>query len=122
MPQLGLQAVTVRNHPATSAPGHRVYPYLLRDLAITAPDQVWCADIRYVPLPRGFLDLVAMMDWFRRYVVVWELANSLEGSCCCTALERALQQATPTICNTDQGAQFTAQRFTQRRGAGGSAN
>jgi putative transposase len=113
MQQMGLQAVMVRNHPATSTPGHRVYPYLLRDLAITAPDQVWCADITYVPMPRGFVYLIAIMDWFSRYVVTWEISNSLEGSFCCTALERALQQATPTIFNTDQGAQFTAQRFTQ---------
>lgn len=113
MQQMGLQAVSVRKHKPTSTPGHHIYPYLLRDLAITAPDQVWCADITYVPMPHGFVYLVAIMDWFSRYVVSWEISNSLEGSFCCVALEKALQRARPAIFNTDQGSQFSAQRFTQ---------
>jgi putative transposase len=112
MQQMGLQALTLHKRPTTSTPGHRVYPYLLRDLVIERPNQVWCADITYVPMPRGFVYLVAIMDWFSRYVVAWELSNSLEGSFCRTALERALQNGTPTIFNTDQGSQFTAQGFT----------
>jgi putative transposase len=113
MRQMGLQAVTVRKRPATSTPGHRIYPYLLRDMVIERPNQVWCADITYVPMPRGFLYLVAIMDWFSRYVLAWQLSNSLDGSFCRTALEQALVRGTPLIFNTDQGSQFTAQAFTK---------
>lgn len=114
MRQMGLQAITVRKRPATSTPGHRIciYPYLLRQVVIDRPNQVWCADITYVPMPRGFLYLVAVMDWWSRYVVAWALSNSLEGSFCRSALEQALGRGTPTIFNTDQGSQFTAQGFT----------
>ncbi len=112
MRQMGLQAITVRKRPTTSTPGHRIYPYLLRNMAVEQPNQVWCADITYVPMPRGFLYLVAIMGWFSRYVVAWALSNSLEGSFCRTALQQALRSGTPTIFNTDQGSQFTAQPFT----------
>jgi putative transposase len=112
MRQMGLQASTVHRHPATSTPGQRIYPYQLRDLAIERPNQVWCADITYVSMPRGFLYLVAVMDWFSRYVLAWALSNSLEGSFCRTALQQALRHGTPLIFNTDQGSQFTAQGFT----------
>ena len=112
MHQMGVQAVMLRKRPATSTPGHRTYPYLLRDVVIERPNQVWCADITYVPMPRGFLYLVAIMDWFSRYVVAWELSNSLEGSFCRMALQRALRSGTPLMFNTDQGSQFTAQAFT----------
>jgi putative transposase len=112
MRQMGLQAVTVRKRPATSMPGHRIYPYLLRHLAIERPNQVWCADITYVPMPLGFLYLVTIMDWFSRYVIAWELSNSLEGSFCRTALQHALNSGRPEIFNTDQGSQFTAHAFT----------
>lgn len=81
---------------------------------IDAPDQVWCADITYVPMPLGFVYLVAIMDWFSRYIVAWEVATSLAGSFCCAALDRALLRGKPTIFNTDQGSQFTAQAFTSR--------
>jgi putative transposase len=114
MRQLGIQAVMLRKRPATSTSGHRIYPYLLRDRPIKAPNEVWCADITYVPMPLGFVYLVAIMDWFSRYIVAWEIATSLEGSFCCTALERALGHGRPTIFNTDQGSQFTAQAFTSR--------
>lgn len=113
MRRMGLHAITVRRHPVTSTPGHRVYPYLLRDLPIEHPNQVWCADITYVPMPLGFLYLVAIMDWFSRYVVAWALSNSLEGSFCRTALHQALRLGVPTIFNTDQGSQFTAPAFTR---------
>ena len=109
---MGLQAVTVRKRVVTSTPGHRIYPYLLRNLTVGRPNHVWCADITYVPMPRGFLYLVAIMDWWSRYVVAWELSNSLEGSFCRTALQHALRSGSPLIFNTDQGSQFTAQPFT----------
>ncbi len=112
MRQMGLQAVIVRKNPATSTPGHRIYPYLLRNLVIKRPNQVWCADILDVPMPLGFLYLVAIMDWFSRYVLAWELSNSLDGSFCRTALQQALWSGTPVIFNTDQGSQFTAHAFT----------
>lgn len=112
MRQMGLQAITVRKRPATSTPGHRIYPYLLRNVAIERPNHVWCADITYVPMPLGFLYLVAIMDWFSRYVVSWVLSNSMEGSFCRVALQQALHAGTPVIFNTDQGSQFTAQSFT----------
>jgi putative transposase len=111
---MGVQPASVHKRPVISTPGHRIYPYLLDDLAITQPNQVWCADITYVPMALGFLYLVAIMDWFSRYGVAWELSNSLEGTFCCTALARALEQAMPTIFNTGQGTQFTAQSFTTR--------
>ncbi len=114
MRQLGIQAVMLRKRPATSTPGHRVYPYLLRDRVIDGPNQVWCADITYVPLPLGFVYLVAIMDWWSRFIIAWEISTSLEGSFCCAALDRALVRGTPTIFNTDQGSQFTAQAFTSR--------
>ncbi len=95
------------------------YPYLLRNMAIERPNQVWCADITYVPMPLGFLYLVAIMDWFSRYVVAWALSNSMEGSFCRTALQQALSAGTPTIFTTDQGSQFTAQSFTMLLEAAG---
>jgi putative transposase len=112
MRQMGLQAITMRKRPATSTPGHRIYPYLLRNLAIEHPNQVWCADITYVPMPLGVLYLLAIMDWFSRYVLAWALSNSLDGSFCRAALQQALQHGTPTIFNTDQDSQFTSQGFT----------
>ena len=112
MQVMGLQAVVPGPHTSRPHPEHRVYPYLLRGLAIRAPDEVWCADITYVPMRRGFQYLVAVMDWFSRYVLAWELSNSLESTFCVAALERALGEARPVIFNTDQGAQFTAEEFT----------
>lgn len=103
MRQMGIQAVMLRKRPNTSTPGHRVYPDLLRDRLIDAPNQVWCADITDVPMPKGFLSLAAIMDWFSRSVIAWEVANRLEGSFCGAALDRALQHETPPIFNTDQG-------------------
>ena len=101
--------------PRTSAPHpeHRIYPYLLRDRAITEPNQVWCADITYLPLRRGFLYLVAIMDWASRKVLAWRLSNSLDAAFCVDALQEALARyGTPTIFNTDQGSQFTSTAFT----------
>lgn len=111
---MGLQAVVPGPHTSRPHPQHRVYPYLLRGLKILAPDEVWCADITYLPMRRGYLYLVAVMDWFSRYVLSWELSNSLEAAFCLEALDRALMGARPDIFNTDQGSQFTSEEFTGR--------
>lgn len=116
---MGLQAVLPGPHTSRPHPEHRIYPYLLRALEIRAPNEVWCADITYIPMRLGYLYLVAIMDWFSRYVLAWELSNSLETVFCIGALNHALSQATPGIFNTDQGTQFTSEGFTGRlQGAG----
>lgn len=114
MRRMGIEGVGPRRRTTRSAPGHRIYPYLLRNLEVQGPDHVWCSDITYIPLRHGFLYLVAVMDWFSRYVVSWRLSNTLEGSFCCEALEEALSRSRPEIFNSDQGSQFTAARFTSR--------
>jgi putative transposase len=114
MQKMGLQAVFPRQKLSQPAPGHKIYPYLLRDLTITQPNQVWSADITYIPLVQGFMYLVAILDWYSRYVLAWRLSNTLEGAFCLAALDEALQHSQPTIFNTDQGAQFTALAFTGR--------
>lgn len=114
MQLMGLQALTPKPRTTLVAPGHKVYPYLLRGLRITRPNQVWSTDITYIPMQHGFMYLVAVMDWYSRYVLTWELSNTLDGQFCLAALEEALIQGTPEIFNTDQGAQFTAQAFTER--------
>ncbi len=112
MQKMGLPAVYPR--PRTSIPDQqrKKYPYLLRGLDIDWPNQVWAADITYVPMPLGFMYLVAIMDWFSRYVVAWQLSNTLDGAFCLEALRLALRHGQPDIFNTDQGAQFTAHDFT----------
>ena len=114
MHRMGL--VGIAPGPGTSQPHpeHRVYPYLLRDLVVERPDQVWATDITYVPMPVGFMYLVVVMDWFSRYVLTWELSNTLEVGFCLVALERALAQGRPELFNSDQGAQFTSPAFTAR--------
>jgi putative transposase len=97
-----------------SNPNHRIYPYLLRNVPIVKADQVWSADITYVPMNQGFMYLVAILDWFSRYVVSWQLSNTLDNNFCLTALERSLERRKPEIFNTDQGVQFTSHSFTQR--------
>ena len=114
MQKMGLQAVFPRQKLTQPAPGHKIYPYLLRGVAITHPNQVWSADITYIPMAQGFMYLVAVIDWYSRYVLAWQLSNTLEGAFCLTALDAALQHGQPEIFNTDQGAQFTAQAFTGR--------
>ena len=114
MRKMGLQAIYPQKKTSQPHPQHRVYPYLLRDLTIDRPNRVWCADITYVPMRRGFMYLVAIMDWHSRYILTWELSNSLDRFFCLTALDQALTQARPEIFNTDQGAQFTANDFTGR--------
>jgi putative transposase len=111
---MGLQAIVPGPHTSRPHPQHRIYPYLLKGLEIRAPDEVWCADITYIPMRAGYLYLVAVMDWFSRYVLAWELSNCLEAVFCVGALNRALGKGTPGIFNTDQGAQFTSDEFTGR--------
>jgi len=112
MRKMGLQAVYPRPGTSLGNKQHKKYPYLLRGLAITRPNQVWCADITYVPMPTGFMYLVAIMDWFSRFVLAWQLSNTLDGAFCLAALQVALRDAQPDIFNTDQGVQFTALDFT----------
>lgn len=114
MQLMGLQAVGPKPGTSQPAPEHKIYPYLLRGLAITRPNQVWSADITYVPLSGGFMYLVAIIDWFSRYVLAWQLSNTLDGYFCLEVLHQALQRGQPEIFNTDQGAQFTASAFTGR--------
>jgi len=111
---LGLETIYPKPRTSTPAPGHRIYPYLLRGLPITHADQVWSSDITYIRLAQGWVYLVAILDWYSRYVVAWEVSNSLDSAFCLAALERALTQTRPGIFNTDQGCQFTSQEFTGR--------
>jgi len=114
MRTMGLEAIYPKPKLSQMCPEHQVDPYLLRDLRVVRPNQVWSTDITYIRLLHGFLYLVVMMDWFSRYVLSWEVSNSLETEFCLTALERALQQARPEIFNSDQGCQFTSLAFTGR--------
>ena len=110
------QVANVAPKPGTSepAPEHPVYPYLLRNLAICRANQVWAADITYIPMARGFAYLVAIIDWYSRRVLAWRLSNTLDSSFCVEALEEALARfPKPDIFNTDQGSQFTAEAFTK---------
>ena len=120
MGEMGIVALGPKPRTTKPAPGHKIYPYLLRGLAIERPNQVWCADITYIPVGRGFLYLVAIMDWASRAVLSWRLSNTLDGSFCVSALEEALARfGKPAIFNTDQGCQFTAAAFTGTLAAAG---
>jgi len=110
---MGLTALGPKPQTSKPAPGHKIYPYLLRELVIERPNQVWAADITYIPIGRGFLYLVAIMDWASRAVLAWRLSNTLDAEFCVRALEEALARfGTPEIFNTDQGSQFTSSGFT----------
>jgi putative transposase len=111
---MGLEAIYPKPRTTRRHPGQKIYPYLLRDVEICRPDQVWSTDITYIPLARGYLYLTAVLDWHSRYVLAWRLSTSLEGSFCCEALEQALSISQPEIFNTDQGVQFTSAAFTSR--------
>ncbi len=115
MRQMGLEAVYPHRKRFLSLPNeqHKIYPYLLKDAQITRPDQVWSADITYVRMYRGWLYLVAVMDWFSRYVLSWEVSITLESDFCVSALKEALSFGRPDIFNTDQGSQFTSIDFTK---------
>ena len=111
---LGVEAIYPKPTTSTPAPGHRIYPDLLRGVPITHTDQVWSSDITYIRLERGWVYLVAILDWYSRYVLAREVSNTLDSDFCVAALDRALTQGRPTIFNTDQGSQFTSQTFTGR--------
>jgi putative transposase len=113
MAKMGLAPIYQRPRTTVPHPGHRVWPYLLRDLVVERPNQVWCADITYIPMRRGFLYVVAVMDWATRKVLAWRVSNTMDVEFCITALEEALAGfGRPEIFNTDQGSQFTSPRFT----------
>ena len=116
---MGLQTIYPRPRTTIPAPGHQIYPYLLRGLAITRPNQVWSTDITYVPLAHGFMYWVAVLDGYRRYVLAWRLANTWDGRFCLEALDEAVTLGTPDSFNTDHSAQFTAQTCTTRLQATG---
>ena len=111
---MGLEAIYPKPRLSTPAPGHRIYPYQLRGLRIDRPNMVWATDITYIRLRQGFIYLVAIMDWFSRYVLAWEVSTSMDSGFCVSALDWALTKAQPEIFNTDQGAQFTSDVFTSR--------
>jgi putative transposase len=120
MRQMGLVAIYQTPRTSKPHPEHRIYPYLLRGLSIDRPNQVWCADITYIPMFRGFLYLVAVMDWSTRAVLSWRLSNTLDPSFCVAALREAMSRhGTPGIFNTDQGSQFTCEDFTDVLKEGG---
>jgi putative transposase len=121
MRRMGIAAIGPRRRTTWPAAGHKVYAYLLRNVEISRPDQVWSTDITYIPLRHGFLYLVAVLDWYSRYVLSWRLSNTLEGSFCVEALEEALAGGRPEIFNSDQGSQFTSRAFTSRLEACGVA-
>lgn len=119
MKRMGIEALYRRPNTSKPAPGHKVYPYLLRKLAVTRPNQVWAMDITYIPMARGFVYLVAVVDWFSRKVLAWQLSVTLETGPCVEALNEAMaRHGTPEIMNTDQGSQFTSIDFiTALKGA-----
>ncbi len=118
MAKMGLRAIVPGKATSVPAAGHAGYPYLLRGVTIQTVNQVWSADITYIRLQRGFVFLTAVMDWFSRFVLAWELSNTQDADFCIRALEAALAQGTPQIFNTDQGCQFTSEAFTNRLHAG----
>ena len=120
MRKMGLSAIYQKPNTSKPFPGHKIYPYLLKGMAITRSNQVWCADVCYIPMRRGFLYLVAIMDWYSRKVLSWRLSNTLEADFCVAALREALAKfGAPEIFNTDQGSQFTSFEFTEiLKGAG----
>src|SRR6476661_4243431 len=111
---MGLEAVYPKPHLSASGAGHKVYPYLLRNVAIERANQVWSTDITYIPMPNGFMYLTAVIDWYSRYVLSWRLSNTLDVEFCLEALEEALGRGCPEVFNTDQGVQFTSPSFSGR--------
>jgi putative transposase len=116
---MGLEAVYPKPRLSVGGAGHKVYPYLLRNVAIERVNQVWSTDITYIPMPSGFMYLTAVIDWYSRYVLSWRLSNTLDGEFCLEALDEALRCGCPEVFNTDQGVQFTAAAFTGRLEAAG---
>jgi len=110
---MGLQALGHKRRMTKNDPDHKVYPYLLRNVPIIRINQVWSADITYVPMNHGFMYLVAILDWFSRYILSWQISNTLDNIFCIKALEKALKHSQPEVFNTDQGVQFTSHSFTE---------
>ena len=117
---MGLEAVYPKPRLSVGGAGHKVYPYLLRNVTIERVNQVWSTDITYIPMPRGFMYLTAVIDWHSRYVLSWKLSNTLDMGFCIEALEEALTQGCPEVFNTDQGVQFTSVSYTSRLEAAGA--
>ncbi len=114
MKRMDIEAIYRKPNTSKPAPGHKIYPYLLSGLKIERPNQVWAIDITYVPMARGFVYLVAVLDWFSRRILSWRVSISMEAAFCVEALEEAIvRHGRPEICNTDQGSQFTSQVFTE---------
>ncbi len=111
---MGIAGVAPGPNTSKPHPEHKIYPYLLRGLSIVRPNQVWSTDITFIPMDSGYMYLVAIIDWYSRYVLSWELSNTMDTNFCLQCLDNALLQATPEIFNTDQGAQFTSKLFTQK--------
>jgi putative transposase len=118
---MGIAAIHPKRRTTWPGAGHKIYPYLLRNVKVERPNQVWACDITYVRLHHGFLYLAAIMDWYSRYVIAWRLSNTLTGSFCLKTLDEALAITQPEIFNSDQGSQFTATAFTSRLEAWGVA-
>ncbi len=115
MRRMGIEAIYRKPNTSKSAPGHKIYPYLLRGLEITRSNQVWAMDITYIPMARGFIYLAAVVDWFSRRVLAWRLSVTMDTSFCIDVLEQAVRiYGRPEIFNTDQGSQFTSESFTGR--------
>jgi putative transposase len=113
MKRMGIEAIYRKPNTSKPAPGHKIYPYLLREMVVDTPDKVWAMDITYVPMARGFVYLAAVVDWFSRRVLSWRLSITMEAAFCVEALEEALaRHGRPEIFNTDQGSQFTSDAFT----------
>jgi len=121
MRRMGLEAVYPKPKLSAAGHGHKIFPYLLRDVKVERVDQVWSTDITYIPMRFGFMYLAAVIDWFSRYVLAWRLSNTLDGSFCLELLDEALALGRPEVFNTDQGAQFTAEAFTSRLVSAGVA-
>jgi putative transposase len=120
MREMGLEVIWRKPNTSKPHPEHRIYPYLLRGLTIDRPNQVWAADVTYIPMPKGFLYLVVIMDWYSRKVLAWRLSNTMLADFCVEALEEALARyGRPEIFNTDQGSQFTSIEFTGALAAAG---
>jgi putative transposase len=118
---MGIEAIYQKPRLSQKCPNHRVFPYLLRDVEITRCNQVWSTDITYVPMRHGFMYLTAVIDWHSRYVLAWEISNTMDVTFCLAALEQALAISNPEIFNTDQGSQFTSEAFTSRLQTAGVA-
>lgn len=113
MQTMGMQAIYPKAKTTVTNPAHKIYPYLLRNLEIVRPNQVWSTDITYIPMAKGYMYLAAVIDWYSRYILSWRLSNTLDSLFCIDALQQALVYGKPDIFNTDQGSQFTADAFTE---------